>query len=146
MKLYTGFMKWFRMLQRFTESLRQKRTDKQKSDKLTDRMADKLDRLTDKMTDKLTTLERQNSTGSINSVTSFSMRFDVISLSVSRMKWMISQFNLHICIALIKVWHFNFQPLVEQTADKVSKIKDTIIKGAGGIFSRGANVSGSVRN
>ena len=34
-----------------------------------------------------------------------------------------------------------FQPLVEQTADKVSKIRDTIIKGAGGIFSRGANVS-----
>ena len=34
-----------------------------------------------------------------------------------------------------------FQPLVEQTADKVSKIRDTIIKGAGGIFSRGSNVS-----
>ncbi|KAL5267482.1 hypothetical protein ACHWQZ_G004495 [Mnemiopsis leidyi] len=40
-----------------------------------------------------------------------------------------------------KVFDCVGQPLVEQTADKVSKIKDTIIKGAGGIFSRGANTA-----
>ncbi|XP_063685708.1 uncharacterized protein LOC134819617 isoform X2 [Bolinopsis microptera] len=36
-----------------------------------------------------------------------------------------------------KVFDCVGQPLVEQTADKVSKIRDTIMKGAGGIFSRG---------
>jgi hypothetical protein len=41
-------------------------------------MTEKFDKLTDKVTDKLTTIERQNSTGSATSVSSFSSRFDVI--------------------------------------------------------------------
>ena len=36
---------------------------------------------------------------------------------------------------------FFYQPLEEQTTDKVTKLKDTFMKGAGGIFNRGSNVS-----
>eukprot|EP00116_Pleurobrachia_bachei_P004513 sb/3464775/ len=64
-------------------------------------------------------LERQDSNESIISSTS---RFDKV-------------------VKIVNILYF-FQPLVEQTADKVSKIKNSIMKGAGGILKRAVDATG----